>query len=417
MAITRGNTNTLLKEDTARGSASRGTGLTRTLLVVAETALALVLLVGAGLLVKSFARLQDVNPGFSADNVLTAQLALPATRYPDQAARQAFWTRLFDQIRPLSGVTAVGLTSNVPFNGMVSSGSYSIVGYDSPQGEAQPHGRQEVVGGDYFRAMEIPLVAGRLFTDVDAAAAPPVVIIDQYQVKRYFPNKSPLGQQIRRGGPASPAYTIVGVVGTINSIDLGEPVAKERLYYPVTQQANPTMGLIVKTRIDPRALAAQVRSAVAAIDPEQPMADVRTMDEWMARSLEGRRAPMLLLALFGAVALTLSAIGIYGVLAFGVAQRAREFGIRQALGADPRTILALVLGQGMRTTGIGIVLGLAGAVALTRYLQSLLFGVGAYDLSVYAGVTILLLGVALAACYVPARRATRVAPTVALRES
>jgi predicted permease len=417
MAITRGNTNTLLKEDTARGSASRGTGLTRTLLVVAETALALVLLVGAGLLVKSFARLQDVNPGFSADNVLTAQLALPATRYPDQAARQAFWTRLVDQIRPLSGVTAVGLTSNVPFNGMVSSGSYSIVGYDSPQGEAQPHGRQEVVGGDYFRAMEIPLVAGRLFTDVDAAAAPPVVIIDQYLVKRYFPNKSPLGQQIRRGGPASPAYTIVGVVGTINSIDLGEPVAKERLYYPVTQQANPTMGLIVKTRIDPRALAAQVRSAVAAIDPEQPMADVRTMDEWMARSLEGRRAPMLLLALFGAVALTLSAIGIYGVLAFGVAQRAREFGIRQALGADPRTILALVLGQGMRTTGIGIVLGLAGAVALTRYLQSLLFGVGAYDLSVYAGVTILLLGVALAACYVPARRATRVAPTVALRES
>ena len=247
--------------------------------------------------------------------------------------------------------------------------------------------------------------------------APPVVVIDQFLVKRYFPNKSPLGQQIRRGGPASPAYTIVGVVGTINSIDLGEPVAKERLYYPVTQQPSPAMGLVVKTRIDPRALAAQVRAAVAAIDPEQPMADVRTMDEWMARSLEGRRSPMLLLALFGAVALTLSAIGIYGVLAFGVAQRAREFGIRQALGADPRTILSLVLGQGMRTTGIGIVLGLAGAVALTRYLQSLLFGVGAYDLSVYAGVTILLLGVALTACYVPARRATRVAPTVALRES
>jgi putative ABC transport system permease protein len=285
------------------------------------------------------------------------------------------------------------------------------------KGEAQPHGRQELIGGDYFRAMQIPLVAGRLFNDADTADAPLVVIIDQYLVKRYFPNQSPLGQQIRRGGPASPAYTIVGVVGTINSIDLGEPVAKERLYYPVTQQPSPAMGLIVKTRIDPRALAAQVRSAVAAIDPEQPMADVRTMDEWMARSLEGRRAPMLLLALFGAVALTLSAIGIYGVLAFGVAQRAREFGIRQALGADPRTILTLVLGQGMRTTGIGIVLGLAGAVALTRYLQSLLFGVGAYDLSVYAGVTILLLGVALAACYLPALRATRVAPTVALRES
>ena len=417
IAITRGNTNALLKEDTARGSAGRGTGLTRATLVVAETALALVLLVGAGLLVKSFARLQDVNPGFSADNVLTAQLALPATRYPDPAARAAFWTRLIDQVRTLPGVTAVGLTSNVPFNGMVGSGSYSIVGYNPPQGEAQPHGRQEVVGGDYFRAMQIPLVAGRLFTDADTATSPNVVIIDQYLVKRYFADRSPIGQQIRRGGPTSPAYTIVGVVGTINSIDLGEPVAKERLYYPVLQQSNPGMGLIVKTRVDPRALVSQVRSTVAGIDPEQAMADVRTMDEWMARSLEGRRAPMLLLALFGGVALMLSAIGIYGVLAFGVAQRSREFGIRQALGAEPKTILALVLAQGMRTTGIGLFLGLLGAVALTRYLQSLLFGVGAYDLTVYAGVTLLLLGVALTACYLPARRATRVAPTVALRES
>jgi predicted permease len=416
-AVTRGNTNTLLKEDTARGSASQSTGVTRATLVIAETALALVLLVGAGLLVKSFAKLQDVNPGFSAENVLTAQLALPATRYPDDSARRAFWTRLIEQVRPLSGVTAVGLTSNVPFNGMVGSGSYNIVGYNPPQGEAQPHGRQEIVGGDYFRAMQIPLVQGRFFSDADTVESLPAVIIDQFLVKRYFPDKSPLGRQIRFGGPASPVFSIVGVVGTINSIDLGEPVAKERLYYPVTQRANGSMGLIVKTKIDPRALVSQVRSAVAAIDPEQPMADVRTMDEWMARSLEGRRAPMLLLAIFGGVALVLSAIGIYGVLAFGVAQRSREFGIRQALGAEPRAILSLVLGQGMRTTAIGIVLGLAGALMLTRYLQSLLFGVGAYDASVYAVVTVLLLGVALTACYLPARRATRVEPTVALRES
>ena len=417
LTVIRGNTNTLLKEDTARGSAGKRTGVTRATLVIAETALALLLLVGAGLLIKSFARLQDVNPGFSADNVLTAQLALPATRYPDPAARRVFWTRLVERVRALSGVTAVGLTSNVPFNGRVSSGSYSIVGYTPRQEDAQPHGRQEIVGGDYFRAMQIPLVSGRLFTDADAADSSLVVVIDQYLVKRYFADKSPIGQQIRRGGPTSPALTIVGVVGTINSIDLGEPVAKERLYYPIAQQAEPAMAMVVKAALDPRALVSQVRSAVAAIDPEQPMADVRTMEEWMARSLEGRRAPMLLLALFGAVALTLAAIGIYGVLAFGVAQRVREFGIRQALGANPRAILTLVLTQGMRTAGIGVALGLAGSVALTRYLQSLLFGVGAHDLPVYAGVTTLLLGVALTACYLPARRATRIAPSVALRDS
>jgi predicted permease len=320
-------------------------------------------------------------------------------------------------VRALPGVNAVGLTSNVPFNGNVSSGSYSIVGYTPPQGEAQPHGRQEVIGADYFRAMRIPIVEGRAFADSDSADSPPVVIIDQYLVKRYFADKSPIGQQIQRGSPASPKFTIVGVAGTINSIDLGEPVAKERIYYPVAQVVRPTMALVVKGDVDPTALVAQVRSAVASIDSEQPIADVRTMEEWLARSLEGRRSPMLLLALFGAVALVLSAIGIYGVLAFGVAQRAREFGIRQALGADRRAILSLVLKQGLRTAGAGVALGLIGSIALTRYLQTLLFGVGAHDISVYAGVTVLLLAVATAACYIPARRATAVDPTVALRDS
>jgi putative ABC transport system permease protein len=415
--VIRGNMNTLLKEDTARGSAGAHTGLARAALVIAETALALVLLVGAGLLIKSFARLQSVNPGFSPERVLTAQLPLPSTRYPNDAERRAFWARLIDRARAIPGVTAAGLTSNVPFNGMVGSGSYSIVGYTPPQNDAQPHGRQEVVGGDYFRAMGIPLIEGRLFSDADTAESPRVVVIDQLLVNRYFKDRSPIGQQIRRGGPTSPAFTIVGVVGTINTIDLGQPVTKERIYYPVSQQPIAAMALVLKTGSDERALVPQVRAAVASIDVEQPIADVRTEEEWMAQSLEGRRSPMLLLALFGSVALSLSAIGIYGVLAFGVAQRSREFGIRQALGADPRAILSLVITQGMRTAGAGIVLGLAGSVALTRYLQSLLFGVGAHDVAVYAGVTALLFVVALAACYLPARRATHIEPTVALRES
>ena len=417
LAVIRGNTSAVLKEDTARGSAGKRTGFTRATLVIVETALALVLLVGAGLLIKSFARLQGVNPGFSPERVLTAQLSVPAVRYPDSAARRAFWTRLVERVRAIPGVTAVGLTSNVPFNGNVGSGSYSIVGYTPPQNDAQPHGRQEIVGGDYFRAMQIPLVAGRLFTDADTADSPPVVVIDEFLVKRYFAGRSPIGQQIRRGGPTSPAFTIVGVVGTINSIDLGAPVAKERIYYPVAQQPNAAMALVVKTGTNEQALVSQVRSAVASIDPEQAIADVRTMGQWMARSLDGRRSPMLLLALFGAVALTLSAIGIYGVLAFGVAERSREFGIRQALGADPRAIFSLVLAQGMRTTGAGVTLGLAGSAALTRYLQSLLFGVAPHDVSVYATVSIVLLAVAMAACYLPARRATLVDPAVALRDS
>ena len=205
-------------------------------------------------------------------------------------------------------------------------------------------------------------------------------------------------------------------MGTINAIDLGQPVAKERLYYPVTQQTPSLLALVVKSHADPHALVPAIRAAVAAIDPEQPLADVRTMGEWMGRSLASRRSPMVLLTLFGAVALVLSAIGIYGVLAFGVAQRSRELGIRQALGADRRAILSLVLKQGMRTAGLGVAIGLAGAVALTRYLQTLLFGVGAHDASVYAAVTALLFAVAMAACYVPARRATSVNPTDALRD-
>src|SRR6476646_7523260 len=296
IAVIRGNTSTYLKDDSARGSASRGTGFARATLVVGETALALMLLFGAGLLIKSFARLQAVDPGFASENVLTAQLALPALRYPDAAARRTFWTRLVDKTRALPGVTAAGLTSNVPFNGSVSSGSYSIVGYTPGPNETAPHGRQEIVGGDYFRAMQIPLIEGRLFSDTDTADSTPVVVVDEYLIRRYFPGQSALGHQIQRGGPNSPRLTIVGVVGTINSIDLAQPVIKERIYYPVTQAAQARMAVVLKTSLDPSTLVSAVREAVLSIDPEQPIADVRTMDQCFGRSLAARRAPMVLLA-------------------------------------------------------------------------------------------------------------------------
>ncbi len=414
LSVLRGNASTLLKDDSTRGSASRATSYMRGSLVVVETALALMLLVGAGLLIKSFARIMDVDPGFSTENVLTTQISLPASRYAEAPARRQFWQRLLEKAGAIPGVTAAGLTSNVPFNGMVSSGSYSIVGYTPGPSEAAPHGRQEVVGGDYFRAMQIPVLQGRAFSETDTGESAPVVVIDQYLVNRYFTTRSPIGQEILRGGAK---FTIVGVVGTINSIDLGQPVAKERIYYPNAQQPRPSMALVIKTRLDPNDLVPQVRAAVQSLDPEQPIADVRTMEQWVGRSLEGRRAPMMLFALFGAVALLLSSIGIYGVLAFNVAQRVREFGIRQALGADSQSILSLVLKQGLLTTGVGLGIGLAASLGLAQYLRTLLFSVEPRDWTVFAGVTLLLLAVAILACYVPARRATRIDPMVALRES
>ena len=415
--VLRGNTAALLKEDATRGSAGRGTGLTRSALVVVETAFALMLLIGAALLIKSFIRLQSVDPGFKMANVLTAQISLPAARYPDAVTRNAFWTRLMEKARTLPGVTAAGLTTNVPFSGNVSSGSYSIVGYTPGPSEAAPHGRQEIVSGDFFNAMQIPLVEGRFFNDGDTADSPGVVVVDQYMARKYFSGKSALGQQIQRGGANSPRLTIVGVAGTINSIDLGQPVTKERIYRPASQVPPGTMSLMLKTGVDPETITQQVRAAAQQVDPEQPIADVRTMEQWVSRSLEGRRLVMLLLGLFGAVALVLSSIGIYGVLAFGVGQRVREFGIRQALGADRGSILRLVFRHGLMTTVIGLALGLTGALIGAGVLESHLFGVQARDATVFAGVTVLLFIVSMAACYIPALRATRVEPIVALRES
>ena len=415
--VLRGNTAALLKEDATRGSAGRGTGFTRSALVVVETAFALMLLIGAGLLIKSFIRLQSVDPGFKMANVLTAQISLPAARYPDAVTRNAFWTRLMEKARTLPGVTAAGLTTNVPFSGNVSSGSYSIVGYTPGPSEAAPHGRQEIVSGDFFNAMQIPLVEGRFFNDGDTADSPGVVVVDQYMARKYFSGKSALGQQIQRGGANSPRLTIVGVAGTINSIDLGQPVTKERIYRPASQVPPGTMSLMLKTGVDPETITQQVRAAAQQVDPEQPIADVRTMEQWVSRSLEGRRLVMLLLGLFGAVALVLSSIGIYGVLAFGVGQRVREFGIRQALGADRGSILRLVFRHGLMTTVIGLALGLTGALIGAGVLESHLFGVQARDATVFAGVTVLLFIVSMAACYIPALRATRVEPIVALRES
>jgi putative ABC transport system permease protein len=240
------------------------------------------------------------------------------------------------------------------------------------------------------------------------------VVVDRFLAEKQFPGGSAIGHQVNFGSERN--YTIVGVVGTVNAADLARPVPEERIYFNAAQLTPSAMSLVVKTAVDPASVAPQIREAVQSIDREQPVARMRTMGDWVARSLESRKAPMTLVAIFGGVALALSAIGIYGVLAFGVAQRVREFGIRQALGADRASILSLVLTQGLRTAGAGIVLGLGGALVLTRYLQSLLFGVTTHDVGVFAGVTVVLFTVALLACYIPARRATCIDPMTALRD-
>jgi predicted permease len=409
----RERTSSALTDDGSRTTAGRRTGQARTALVIVETALAAVLLIGAGLLIKSFARVMQVDPGFSSDHVLTTQIALPPAGYGTPDAQWSFWQRLLEKTRAMPGVTAVGLISNVPFSDRLSAGTYRIVGRPLAPTERPPHARQDEIGGDYFRAMQIPLIEGRVFNDGDAPESPRVVVVDKFFADRQFPHASAVGHQINFGSARN--YTIVGVVGTVNSSDLARPVPEERIYLNATQLPSGGMGLIVKTVLEPSSVVSQVRAIVQDIDPEQPIAETRTMEEWLDRSLQSRRTPMTLLALFGFVALVLSAIGIYGVLAFGVAQRLREFGIRQALGADRRSILSLVLAQGLTMTGVGIATGVAASLALTRLLQSMLFGVGPYDAGVIGVVAFLLFGVGAAACYVPAVRATQVDPAVALR--
>jgi ABC-type antimicrobial peptide transport system permease subunit len=239
--------------------------------------------------------------------------------------------------------------------------------------------------------------------------------VDQFFAERQFPHESAVGHQINFGSPRN--YTIVGVVGTINSADLSRPVPEERIYLNATQLPLGTMDVVIKTNVEAAGVVSQLRTIVRAIDPEQPIAAARTIDEWIDRSLTPRRTPMTLLALFGGLALVLSAIGVYGVLAFSVAQRVREFGVRQALGAPRGSILSLVLAQGMATTAIGLALGFGLSLILSRYMQSMLFTVGPHDPAVFLVVSAVLTIVAAAACYVPARRATRVDPMVALRES
>lgn len=414
ISLTRMDINESIKEGGRIGGGGRRTTASRNALVVTQVALATTLLIGAGLLLRSFYSLSQESPGFASEGVLTLQVDLASADYADLAARRRFFGDVLARLQGIPGVAAAGFTSDLPFSASNSQGSYRIDGLQVAPNEAGPHGFQRAVDPAYFRAMGIPLLRGRLIEPSDRDGSERVVVIDQLLARKYFGDGEAIGQRLRRGRDEDWA-TVVGVVGTVKHQRLADSVVKETLYWPLDQAVPRSGSFVLRSTLPAERLIPQVREAILAVDPEQPVYDVRPLDERIALSLDRQRAPMLLLGVFAAVAMALAAIGIYGVLAFAVGQRAGELGVRMAIGAQSAQILKMILGQGSRLTLIGLGLGLIGAYVAARAVSAQLFGVGPADPLTYAAVAFFLGAVALLACYLPARRAARIDPLVALR--
>jgi putative ABC transport system permease protein len=391
-------------------------------LVIAELALALTLLTGAGLLVKSFGRLQTVDPGFDPNNLLTFSLALPTTLYRTDTAQIAFFDAVLPRLAQIPGVKSIGATSVLPFSGSWTTSSIQIEGIQTPPGEPGPWGDRRDVSAGFFEAMRIPLLQGRRLTEDDRAGTPRVAVIDDEFVRRYWPHQNPIGKRFTFGPPAGAADTslrewieIVGVVGHTKHEGLAaEP--RIQYYLPYRQEGRPNLTVAARTSGDPQRYINAMRSVVRSVDPNQPISMVRTMDELLEQSVGQRKLSMLLLSLFSGIALLLASVGIYGVMSYSVAQRAREIGVRIALGAERRDVLRMVLRQGMRLALAGVGIGLVAALVLTRVIASQLYEVRATDPATFVLVAGLLTAVALAANLIPALRATRVDPAVVLRD-
>ena len=404
-----------LKESGTRGTAGRRTQAVRAALVVGEIALAIILLTTSGLLVRSFDRLQQENPGFVPGGVLTARLSLPAAQYDRPEKILAFADAILARVRALPGVRSAGLIDNLPFSGSSSSGSYSSPDLVLPAGAPAPHGKQRHVDPGFFPTLGLTLLRGRLFTAADSAGTQKVTIVDRVLGERYWPGQDPLGKRIDCGGEAPNYRIIVGVVAPIKTANLEEQVQKETLYHPFAQQPVTDFVLTIKTEGDPATLGAAVREAVREVDPEQPVFDLKTMSQRVDEVSQNRRAPMLLFSLFSGVSLLLAVLGVYGVLSFAVARRTTEFGVRVALGATGSDIAKLVLRQGVWFVCLGVAGGLAGYLALSHLIGRMLYGIAPTDPRTLLLAPLLLGATALLACWLPARRATRVDPMVALR--
>jgi predicted permease len=383
---------------------------------MAELAISVVVLIAAGLLVRSLARLENVSPGFNAANVLTLELTMSGDKYKDPQLVRSTYRLLWERLERLPGVTAAGGVSSLPLSEMYAWGPITVEGRVSPPGENFINADERVVGGRYFEAMQIPLIRGRLFNDHDTPENPPVIVVDEFMAQQLWPGQDALGKRISFGDLASkPVWaTVVGVVGRIKQYTLDSD-SRIALYLPQSQHTGRAMNVVVRSGHDPASLTLAVKRELHDLDRDLPMYRVLTMEQRVAESLGRRRFATLLLGLFAAFALALATIGIYGVMAYLVNQGTREIGIRMALGASRRGILTLVVKQGMALAGGGIGLGLVAAFPLARLVRRMLFGVQATDPLTFAAIALLLALVALLASYIPARRAAGIDPMISLR--
>jgi putative ABC transport system permease protein len=408
--------NETLKEGGRGNSGGSKQNRLRSWLVVTEIALALVLLIAAGLMTRSFLRLQSVNPGFNPENLITLEMQLPETKYADKDRQAIFQKQLVQRIAQVPGVQSVGTVDNLPFSGNEFNAGLTIEGQPPLNAAERPRAFLRNVSPNYFESMEIPLRKGRTFADSDNANTPAAAVINETAARRFWPNEEPLGKRFKRGKADSqnPWITVVGLVGAVSHTSL-EVASQPEVYLPFQQNPGLNLTLIARTKSDPTAYAGAVRREVSALDNDLPVSHIKFMDEIIGKSVAQPRVYALLLGIFAGLALILASIGIYGVMSYTVTQRTHEIGIRMALGARPLDVVKLIVKQGMILGIAGIIIGLIVSFALTRVLASQLFGVTANDPITFIAISLLLMFVALVACYIPAKRATKVDPMVAVR--
>jgi putative ABC transport system permease protein len=417
LQASKSDLNETLKEGGRGNSGGAKQNRVRSLLVIAEVALALVLLIGAGLMIKSFVRLQNVNPGFDPENLITLELQLPENKYSEKDRQAAFQKQVVERVAEIPGVESAGAVNYLPFSGTELNASVSIEGRPPvANANERPRAFFRNISPNYFQAMGIPLRQGRPFADSDNKDAPPVVIINEAAVRRFYPTEDPLGKRFKQGRAESknPWLTVVGIVGGVSHTALGV-ASQPEVYLPFQQSPGASITLVARTKSDPRSMAGIVRREVSMLDRNLPVSNIKFMDEIVAASVSQPRVYALLLAIFAVLALILAAIGIYGVISYTVTQRTHEIGIRMALGAQTRDVLGLIIKQGMALALVGIFLGLLVSLALTRVLASQLYGVSSTDPWTFSAISLLLMLVAIIACYIPALRATKLDPLIALR--